>query len=292
MKFFFLSLGDFIMEKREWVIDSHRGAFKEGLLENTVESYTQSYKEGANMLECDLRLTKDRQIVLIHNRTIDHLAKDFAIGLPTEAEFHESPEGPVKSHTLAYLKAMKFRNDAEIMTLPEFLDFLKKLRIGAQIEMKEMGFEDLIAKCIAESNLDYKELIGPVVCTSFNWGTVLKLQKAMKSYETPLYLPKKQVGLAFGLQAIPLGSFYGNWVLRQCRVHNIWGFTTYYKYIPISRIAYAHSQNVKFCPRVPDDIDLINKYIDAGVDGFETDSVPLIRECIEKKGFELWPLPK
>lgn len=81
-------------------------------------------------------------------------------------------------------------------------------------------------------------------------------------------------------------------MLRQCHARNIWGFTTYYKYLPIKRLAYAHSLKVKFCPRVPDDINLINQYIDAGVDGFETDNVPLIRDCIEKKGFELWPLPK
>ncbi len=62
-------------DEREWVINSHRGAFKEGLLENSEESYIESWRQGANMLETDLRITKDKQIVLIHNSTIDGIVK-------------------------------------------------------------------------------------------------------------------------------------------------------------------------------------------------------------------------
>ena len=62
-----------MVEKKAWLIDSHRGAFKNGLLENSIPAFEESYKEGANMLECDLRRTQDGEIVLIHNRTVDHI---------------------------------------------------------------------------------------------------------------------------------------------------------------------------------------------------------------------------
>lgn len=278
------------MLNREWVIDSHRGAFKEGLLENTVEAYIQSWKEGANCLECDIHQTKDGKIVLIHNRTIDHIVK-FATKVPSMEEFHEEPVGNIKDHSIAFLKALKYPHNAELITLAEFLQLLKKLHIGAQIELKEGGYESKIAQIIADAKIEYDSLLGPLVCSSFNWLAVLKLQKAAKKANIPLYIPKKTTGLAFGFQGIPLGSWFGTLVLDQCRKKQIWGFMTYYKYLPISRIDCAHQKGVKFCPRVPDDIDLINRYIDANVDGFETDNVPLIRDCIIKKGYDLWPLP-
>lgn len=278
------------MLKREWIIDSHRGAFKEGLLENTTEAFVQSWKEGANCLECDIRLTKDGEIVLIHNRTIDHLVK-YATKVPLVDEFQEPSTGKVNTHSISFLKTLKYPHDAQILTLSEFLQLLKKLHIGAQIELKEGGYEAKIAQIIANAEIEYTSLLGPVVCTSFNWFAILKLQKAAKSNQIPLYHPNKASGLAFGLQGIPLGSWFGPLVLDQCRKKQIWGFMTYYKYLPISRINCAHQNGVKFCPRVPDDIDLINRYIDANVDGFETDNVPLIRDSIIKKGFDLWPLP-
>jgi hypothetical protein len=91
---------------------------------------------------------------------------------------------------------------------------------------------------------------------------------------------------------VPIGSIFGNIFLKRFEKHQVWGGMTHYRYMPVKRIALAHKHGVKFCPRVPDDVDLINAYLDAGVDGFETDNVPLIRKCSEAKGVELWPLSK
>jgi glycerophosphoryl diester phosphodiesterase len=97
--------------------------------------------------------------------------------------------------------------------------------------------------------------------------------------------------LAFGLQGINLNAWYGNWILRETAKAHLWGYMTNVRWLPKEKLLYAHQLGVKFCPRVKDNEDLINGYIDAGVDGFETDNVPFIRRCIEKKGFSLWPLP-
>jgi hypothetical protein len=124
------------------------------------------------------------------------------------------------------------------------------------------------------------------VFSSFNPFAVISLQKAFVKAGLPLYdhfAGKK--GYGFALQAIALGSFTGKWVLRMCKRHKIWGFTTYYKYLPINRIAYAHECGVKLCPRVPDDEQLVLDYINADVDGFETDNVPFIKACIAKAGY-------
>jgi glycerophosphoryl diester phosphodiesterase len=178
-------------DANRFVIDSHRGAFKEGLLENTVEAFMQSYREGANVMECDIRLTKDNQIVLIHNGTIDHIAS-FAEKIPDRNEFNEEPTGSVRSHSLAYLKALKFPNNAQLMTLLELLNFLNRIKVGAQIELKEGGYEDAILKTIEAAEIDYEALLGPIVCTSFNYVAVMRLVKKAKKYKyhyTPIREP-------------------------------------------------------------------------------------------------------
>ena len=272
---------------KEWfVIDSHRGAFKEGLLENSIPAFEQSYKEGANVMECDLRMAKDGNIILIHNNTIDHIAS-FAISTPEEKEFGELPVGKVKKHTLAYLKSLKFENDAQILSLPELLVWLKEKKVGAQLELKVSCGEKILQN-ILEADMPWEELNGPIVITSFNFLLIKKLLNEVKKYDIPLYVPNKSRGLAFGFQAIKTGSFYGKSMLRKFKKWGIWGGMTYYKNMPIRRLKYAHEMGVKFCPRVPDNVKLINKYLDAGVDGFETDNVPLIRECCMKKGIPLW----
>ncbi len=280
-------------QPRTWVIDSHRGAFKNGLLENSVPAFLESVREGANIVECDLRRTLDGELVLVHNNTIDHIA-EFATQLPGASDFDEPHLGRVGLHTLAYLKALKFPNGAEIMTIGEFLAFLKKYRAGAQIELKEMkGVLPKLLDEISRANLDYTSQMAPVVVTSFNWAAILKLRRLLlKRSDIPCYKYPQTPGIALGLQALKLAGIFGRWVLRRCQSRDIWGFMTYYKYLPAKMIPYAHQCGVKFCPRVPDNKDLVMEYIRAGVDGFETDNIGFIRQCISEAGFEPPSIPK
>ncbi len=277
-------------DPNRFVSYSHRGAFKEGLLENSIPAFMRSYEEGANVLECDLRMTRDAHIVLIHNSTIDHIAS-YAIKAPEINEFGEEPKGRVNSHTIDYLKALKYENNAEILTLPELLQWMKEKRMGAQLELKQScGIK--ILEDIEKANIPYDQMLGPIVITSFNFLLIRKLIKQAKNYDIPLYTHDGQPGLAFGFQAIAMGEFYGKWVLKKFRKWNVWGGMTHYRYMPVKMLTTAHKFGVKFCPRVPDDKKLIREYLDAGVDGFETDNVPFIRECCEENGIKLWDIPE
>src|SRR5271157_468304 len=276
---------------REWVINAHRGAHHEDLLENTTEAFTGAWKEGANCLECDLHLTRDHQIVLLHNDEIRSLAT-LATTVPPEGEFHERPAGKVRDHTLAFLKGITFPRGTHLLSFAEFLDLLGSLRMGANIELKEGGYERQILEAIEAAHLDYENLIGPVVCTSGNIFAVLRLLRLVPKYDIPLYRFNEQKGLAMGFQALEPGAFYGQWLIRQMEKRHMWGFMTHYRHLPTTCLPYAHLHGIKFCARVPDDLPLINNYIAAGVDGFETDNVPLIRQCIEDQGYSLWPLPQ
>jgi glycerophosphoryl diester phosphodiesterase len=192
----------------------------------------------------------------------------------------------VNDHTMPFLKAIKYDHGASILSLDEFLAFLKDKHAGAQIELKEFHLHAKIVESARQSNIDHETLKAPVVFSSFNPFAIFSLRKAFVKAGLPLYdhfAGKK--GFGFALQAIALGSFMGKWVLRLCKKNKIWGFTTHYKFLPISRLEYAHACGVKFCPRIPDDEQLAIDYINAGVDGFETDNVPFIKACIKKTGY-------
>ncbi|MHA1869467.1 MAG: glycerophosphodiester phosphodiesterase, partial [Promethearchaeota archaeon] len=207
---------------------------------------------------------------------------------------HESPTGPVKEHTLAFLKAVKFPNNAQILTLKEFLvDVLDKFKLGTQIELKEGGYEEKILKAIEEANLNYEEHLASVVCTSFNYLAVRRLLSLSRNYNIPLYTHQGDIGLAFGIQGIKLGiPIFGKWFLRKCYRDNIWGGMTHYSNLPARRIEYGHKYHFHFIPRVPNDKKLVMDYIRHDVDGFETNNIAFIRECIKEAGYNLPPLPK
>ncbi|MEU3725882.1 glycerophosphodiester phosphodiesterase family protein [Streptomyces sp. NPDC031705] len=49
---------------------AHRGASHEHP-EHTIEAYRQAVADGADALECDVRLTADRRLVCVHDRTVE-----------------------------------------------------------------------------------------------------------------------------------------------------------------------------------------------------------------------------
>lgn len=61
----------FLMPK----IQTHRGYWTEGLVENTRESITQAFTLGSTMVEMDVRCTADHVPVLFHDKTTTRIAQ-------------------------------------------------------------------------------------------------------------------------------------------------------------------------------------------------------------------------
>jgi glycerophosphoryl diester phosphodiesterase len=77
--------------KRPLVI-AHRGASAE-LPEHTLVAYVRAIDVGVDGLECDVRLTRDEQLVCVHDRTVDRTSNG---------------TGPVSTKTLAELQRLDF----------------------------------------------------------------------------------------------------------------------------------------------------------------------------------------
>ena len=96
---------------------AHRGNV-DGFPENTMPAFESAYEIGVDMIELDLRMTKDGEIVVIHDATVDRTSDG---------------HGTVSEMTLAELKKLDFgiKKDPKfagtrIPTFREFLELTKR----------------------------------------------------------------------------------------------------------------------------------------------------------------------
>ena len=114
-------------------IFAHRG-FSAYYPENTMLAFTKVAEETVtDGIELDIQLTKDGEIVIMHDETLDRTT---------------NASGFLKDYTLAELKQLSvgvnfkgFQPRQTIPTLREFFTFLKQTKLIANIELKTGVFE-------------------------------------------------------------------------------------------------------------------------------------------------------
>lgn len=120
------------------LIIGHRGAA--GLVfENTLESFKKAIELGVDMIETDLRQTKDGEVVIMHDPNLYRAFDD---------------KRKLSQVTLAEVKEISKRENREVLTLEELLD---KVQVDLNLEIKESGFEGKVLEQI--KNFSHKVLI-------------------------------------------------------------------------------------------------------------------------------------
>ncbi|MBJ8346322.1 glycerophosphodiester phosphodiesterase [Antrihabitans sp. YC2-6] len=98
-------------DNRAPFVVAHRGA-SAARQEHTLAAYELALEEGADGLECDVRLTRDGHLVCVHDRTVDRTS---------------SGTGLVSELTLDELRALDFGRDeepAQVLTLAELIQLV------------------------------------------------------------------------------------------------------------------------------------------------------------------------
>ena len=107
-------------------VAAHRG-WRAKYPENTLEAFTAALTLDVDQLETDVRVTRDGELVLIHDATVDRTTDG---------------SGKVCDMTLAELKALNAGDGAKIPTLIEFMELVKNHpTITLDIELKEYPTE-------------------------------------------------------------------------------------------------------------------------------------------------------
>lgn len=172
-------------EDRPFVF-AHRGA--SGYRpENTLESFALAIEMNADGIELDVQLTKDGQVVVIHDETINRTSDH---------------QGRVMDYTLEELKTFDFNNHMEgvfrIPTLAEVLDLMKNTGMIINIELKNSvffypGMEQKVIDLVAERNMKDQ-----IIYSSFNHVSLMKLREID---------PDAYVGLLHSDNYIDMGKY-------------------------------------------------------------------------------------
>lgn len=116
------------------LVAAHRGD-SYNCFENTMDAFRAAVEAGADMIETDVRMTKDGVLVLIHDAAIDRTTD--GTGLVAEMTYEE----------LTRRNAGGIYDPAQIPTLEEFLQFLSRQDILLNLEIKEYAQGGNLERC-------------------------------------------------------------------------------------------------------------------------------------------------
>ena len=127
--------------KKTYII-GHRGAPKYEP-ENTLLSFQKAILLGADMIEIDARITKDKKIVIIHDATVDRTTNG---------------KGTINRMLLKNIKKLKTVKNQKIPTLEEVIDLAKK-KIPININIKEHAATDMVVEIVKRKRFEKHVLI-------------------------------------------------------------------------------------------------------------------------------------
>lgn len=157
------------MYQRKPLIFGHRGASSDAPM-NTIPAFELALQQGVDGVELDVQLSKDGEVVVIH---------DFTVDATTDAS------GPVASFSLAELRRLDAGSWFEprfagtrIPTLDEVFEAVgRDLYINVEIKsitVDSNGLEASVAQCIARHNMQRR-----VIVSSFNPLSLIEFRKVM-----------------------------------------------------------------------------------------------------------------
>lgn len=179
------------------LIWGHRGASGYAP-ENTLSSFQLAAEQKADGIELDIQLTKDRQIVVIHDEWIDRTSNG---------------TGFVKDYTLEELRRFSFNKTienaphADIPLMSEVFELIRPTDLTINIELKTGIFDyEGIEEMILDMTRHY-DMEDRVIYSSFNHYSIQKIQKLNPKAPTAFLCQDGPIGFAayaaqYGVQAV------------------------------------------------------------------------------------------
>ncbi|KAA0942115.1 glycerophosphodiester phosphodiesterase [Sporosarcina sp. ANT_H38] len=231
---------------------AHRGASNYAP-ENTQSSFRKALELGADFLECDIHLSKDGELIIMHDDKVDRTTNG---------------SGYVKNFTLAELKELdaggEFHSSfagEKIITLNELLDEFYG-ETGLLIEIKKPAMYPGIEEKVAVLLNEYKDL-DSIIVQSFDIESMRTMNKLLPELEVALLMKPS-------IQSLSLQ-----------KIIDLTSFATYINfnvsYVNQRVIDQIHNQGGKVLVWSTKDQGWVNKAYQYGVDGIITD-------------FSIWPV--
>ena len=161
-------------------IVAHRGASTDRP-EHTIGAYELALKEGADGLECDIRLSKDGEIVCVHDRTLARTSNG---------------RGTVSALTLEELRKYDYGSwhrhgqPAELLLLDQLLELVKGSNVQLFVETKHpVRYRNEVERKLVEALKKHK-LDSQIVMMSFSPTAVKAFRDQAPDIRTVLLLDR------------------------------------------------------------------------------------------------------
>jgi glycerophosphoryl diester phosphodiesterase len=141
---------------------AHRGA-SGTCPENTLAAFRRAEALGAHMIELDVQLTRDREVVVLHDDTLERTTDG---------------HGPLKRWTLAELRRLDagswFAPGFAGESVPSLAEVLDAVRLPVNVELKTDGAPGLVDRTLAV--VEEAGALGRIVFSSFDPSALVRLR--------------------------------------------------------------------------------------------------------------------
>lgn len=167
------------------IIFAHRGASRYAP-ENTLSAFQLAFEQGAKAIELDVKLSKDGEVVVFHDLTLERTTNG---------------KGLLKNHTLEELNQLdagsffhqKFYNE-RIPTLSQVLDLINgKYLVNIELTNYSTLNDELIPKVALI--VKKKSAQNSIIFSSFSPGNIIKIKHAFPEVPAALLTPPGFIGI-------------------------------------------------------------------------------------------------
>jgi glycerophosphoryl diester phosphodiesterase len=255
-----------VNSKRVPIIVAHRGA-SYAAPENTIPSFKLAFEEKADFIEGDFWLTKDEEIVCIHDPDTKRVTVN-----NTRMVVQSSSLAELKRIDVGFWKGIEHKGTS----MPTLCEIMQIIPLGKGIYIEIKDDREIFMKKLEETLKQFQTLKDNVRIIAFNPKIIQSAKK---------YLPKIKTYWLFGwyfLKKKKYKSLAQKHLMKTFRTLDCDGIdVNAAPYIDERLVQSFHNSNLDFCAYDVDTfVDAIN-LINLGVDSITTDSPLQFRENIE-----------
>lgn len=203
---------------------AHRGS-SDAVAEHTLAAYEEAIREGADALECDVRLTADGHLVCLHDRRVERTSDGRGVVSSLElAELHDLDFASWK-HPWADLDDEAPDTDDEargVLTLERLLDMVGdcERRVELAVETKHPTryaglVERRLVELLAQYGWDGSDGPAPVRVMSYSWASLRRVRECAPSLPTVYLMDRVPLRLRDG--SLPRGASVAGLSIRVVR---------------------------------------------------------------------------
>lgn len=169
----------------------HRGAA--GLMpENTIKGFRHAIELGVDYVECDVHLSRDRQLMVIHDTTVDRTTNG---------------HGAIRDLTAARIRSFDAGQGEQVPTLDEVLETVRH-EVHLLIELKGIGVERAAVEAVKAHGM-----VDEVTFSSFALERLAAVRAMGPEYRVRAILPNPtdfELARAAELKAVGIDIRYTN----------------------------------------------------------------------------------